>query len=164
MDTIFSYFEGYPAQLKVARMILVRGISVVGGKALCGGIEQSDSAIARAAGVDRRVVRTTIEHIMSDPELTAIFNNVRPMLNMTAMAKMIGCTSIDIIPTDSKVPGILASITADLFESGYCLRQIVINEDESGKATLSVIVEGEMAPDDIAALKDCTGVDKIILN
>lgn len=163
MDTIFSYFEGYPAQLKVARMILVRGISVIDGKAMCGGIEQSDSAIARAAGVDRRVVRTTIEHIMSVEELAKIFSNVKPMLNMSDMASMISCTSIDIIPTDSKVPGILASITARLFESGYCIRQIVINEDEDWRATLSVVIEGVMAPDDIAALKNCTGVDKVVL-
>lgn len=163
MDKVSAFFGGHPAQLKVAKMIMVRGISVVDGKAMCGDIEQSDSAIARAADVDRRVVRTTLERISSDQEMDAIFRRIRPMLNMTDMASGIGCTSFDIIPTDSKVPGILASITTNLYNAKYSIRQIVIDEDEMGKAILSVIVEGSVSPEDIASLKGCTGVDRIVL-
>lgn len=163
MDKMESFFKGHPSQLKVARMIFVRGISVESGIAYCGGIKQSDSDIARAAGVDRRVVRTTLERISSDEKMDLLFKNVRPMLNMTDIAEGLGCTSFDIVPTDSKVPGILASVTTSLFESGYCIRQIVIDEDENRQAVLSVIVEGKVTADDISSLRGCTGVGSIIL-
>ena len=163
MDNVSAFFESHPSQLKVARTIMVRGISVSNGKAMCGDIEQSDSAIARVAGVDRRVVRTTLERISADPEMDALFKRIRPMLNMTDIASYIGCTSFDIIPTDSKVPGILSSITANLFDAGYCIKQMVIGDDDNGRPILSVIVEGSMTPDDIASLKNCTGVDRIVL-
>lgn len=163
MDSMESFFKGHPSQLKVARMIMVRGISVESGIAYCGGIKQSDTDIARTAGVDRRVVRSTLERISSDNKMNELFRNIRPMLNMTDIASGIGCTSFVIVPTDSKVPGILASVTTALFESGYCIRQIVIDEDEDNKAVLSVIVEGRMTPNDISSLKGCTGVSSIIL-
>ena len=80
MEFLGDYFKGYPSQQKVAGKLLSCGIRVADGHAYCGDIEQGDSAIGRACGVDRRVVRSTLERISSTPELDAIFTKVRPML------------------------------------------------------------------------------------
>ena len=57
MFSIREYFAGYPAQFAVANMMLTHGIRLVGDKPYIGDVQQSDSAMARAIGVDRRVVR-----------------------------------------------------------------------------------------------------------
>jgi len=48
-----SHFKGFPAQEKVAQLMVVHGLRVRDGNVLAGEIKISDTALARAAGVDR---------------------------------------------------------------------------------------------------------------
>lgn len=164
MDRVNRFFQGFPSQEKVAALLIRYGISVKEGKAYCGEIEQSDSAIGRAAGVDRRVVRSTLVKISSIPELDAIFSKLQSMLSMVDLAPEIGCSSMVIIPTDAKMPGILASITSTLYENGMSVRQAIV--DDSGdreKSVLLVVVDGKIPPEIIPRLKSCRGVASIII-
>ena len=63
MDISLSEFDGFPSQKNVATVMLKQGLSVNDGKVYCGDIEISDSSLGRAAKVDRRVVRATVEKI-----------------------------------------------------------------------------------------------------
>jgi predicted regulator of amino acid metabolism with ACT domain len=63
----------------VARKIVELGLRVgENGKIYCGDVEINDVALARGAGVDRRSIRATVDVIMDDPELAAIFGNIFP--------------------------------------------------------------------------------------
>ncbi len=164
MDRVNKYFQGFPSQEKVAALLIRYGISVKEGRAFCGEIEQSDSAIGRAAGVDRRVVRSTLMRISSIPELDAIFSKLQSMLSMVELAPEIDCSSMVIVPTDAKMPGILASITSTLYENGMSVRQAIV--DDSGdreKSVLLVVVDGKIPPEVIPRLKSCRGVASIII-
>ncbi|WP_400202225.1 ACT domain-containing protein [Candidatus Methanarcanum hacksteinii] len=164
MDRVNKYFQGFPSQEKVAALLIRYGISVKEGRAFCGEIEQSDSAIGRAAGVDRRVVRSTLMRISSIPELDAIFSKLQSMLSMVELAPEIDCSSMVIIPTDAKMPGILASITSTLYENGMSVRLAIV--DDSGdreKSVLLVVVDGKIPPEVIPRLKSCRGVASIII-
>lgn len=164
MERVNRYFEGFPSQEKVATLLIKYGISVREGRAFCGDIEQSDSAIGRAAGVDRRVVRSTLMRISSIPELDAIFTKLESMLSMVELAPEIGCSSMVIIPTDATMPGILAAITSTLYENGMSVRQAIV--DDSGdreKSVLLVVVDGKIPPEVIPRLKSCRGVASIII-
>lgn len=86
MERVPVFFEHYPSQEAVALLLLRLGISVHDGFAYCGDIRQSDVAIARAAHVDRRVVRSTIEKIEQTPELLALFSKLRCMLLLSDAA------------------------------------------------------------------------------
>ena len=159
-----AMFKSCPSQWKVAELLLRNGIRVSEGKAYCGDIEQSDSAISRAAGTDRRAVRTTLERISSTPELDSFFTKLRPMLSMADLAPEIGCSSIVIVPTDAKIPGILADITTVLYKAGVSVRQAVV--DDSGdrdKSVLLVVADGRIPPETIGNLKLCRGVSSIII-
>ncbi len=164
MDRLDGMFQGFPSQEKVAATLLRYGLRVEDGKAYCGDIEQSDSAIGRASGVDRRVVKATLERISSTPELQSMFSKLRSMLSMVDLAPEIGCSSLVIIPTDAKMPGIVADITSTLFREGISLRQAIV--DDSGdreKSVLMIVVDGKIPPEIIPELKSCRGVSSIVI-
>lgn len=164
MDQLAEYFKRYPSQRAVACKLMEYGLRVEKGVAYCGDIEMSDSGLARACGVDRRVVRTTLEHISSSPNLDRIFSKLKPMLSMVDMAEEIGCSSIVLIPTDSRVPGIIADVTTVLYNSGIVLRQLmVVDAVESDTSTLEIVVEGELPENVVMMLKSCRGVSGILL-
>lgn len=162
MDMLGDSFAGYPSQEKVARLLLKHGIRVSEGKAYCGEIEQADSAIGRACGVDRRVVRATLERITSTPELSRVYANARSTLSMVDMAPDIGCSSIVITPTDSTMPGILADITDVLFRAGVSVRQAMVDDSGDG-AVLQVVAYGRIPATVIPDIKACRGVSTVLI-
>lgn len=145
-------------------LLLQNGMRVEGGRAFCGSVEQGDSAIGRACGVDRRVVRTTLERISASPELNAVFSKLKSTLSMVDLAPEIGCSSIIITPTNSRMPGILADVTRVLYSHGVSVRQAMVNDcGDEGKAVLEVVVYSRMPPEAIGELKLCRGVDSILI-
>lgn len=164
MDIIGDAFAGYPSQEKVAKLLLSHGISVRDGHAYCGEIGQGDSAIGRACGVDRRVVRATLERISAEPALDAVFSKLRCTLSMVDLAPEIGCSSIIITPTDASMPGILADITDVLYRYGVSVRQAMVDDTgDRDAAVLHVVAYGRIPNDAIPALKSCRGVASILI-
>lgn len=164
MEQLTASLKHYPSQRKVARKLLEYGIRVQGGIAYCGDIAQTDTSIARACEVDRRVVRTTLEHISSTPQLDRIFSKLRPMLSLVDVAENIDCSAIVIIPTDARIPGIIADVTTVLYNSGITLRQAVIKDDgERESSTLQIVVDGKIQESTIMLLKSCRGVASVLI-
>ena len=86
------------------------------------------------------------------------------MLSMVDMAEEIGCSSIILIPTDSRVPGIIADVTTVLYNSGIVLRQLmVVDAVESETSTLEIVVEGKLPDNVIMMLKSCRGVSGVLV-
>ena len=164
MDQLAEYLRRYPSQLKVARKLMEYGIRVSEGTAYCGDIEQTDAGIARACDVDRRVVRSTLEHISSDPVLSGVFSKLKPMLSMIDIANEMGCSALVIIPTDARIPGIIADVTTVLYNSGITLRQAVIKDEGiRERSTLEIVVDGKLQENVIMSLKACRGVDSVLI-
>lgn len=165
MKDLLEPFRGSPAQTAVVKTILGHGLRIMANKAYCGDIEISDSAIARAADADRRVVRTTIEKISSSDSLSRIFSNIRSMTMLSEVAPEIGCSVIEIIPTDEKMPGILAGIMETISESGVSIRQAAVLDPAFGSdvAKLVIIFDGKLPPEYLASVRSCRGVDRVVL-
>ena len=164
MERVREAFKGYPSQEKVALLLLKHGIRIEGGLAYCGDIEQSDASLARAAGVDRRVVRSTIQRIEKTPNLYAIFSRLQSMLLMADLAPEIGCTTLEVIPTDATMPGILADITDAIFKGGLSVRQAVVDDPGNRMDShLIIVVDGRIPPKLLPMLRECRGVGSIIL-
>ena len=164
MDCIKDGFAGFPSQERVAMLLLRHGIKVEKGTAYCGGIEQSDAAIARAAGVDRRVVRSALDRISGTPELDRVFSKLQSMLLLADVAPEISCTALEIIPTDATMPGILAEVTDVIYKGGLSVRQAVV--DDPGVRTdshLIIVADGQIPPELLPAIKQCRGVLSVIL-
>ncbi|MBO6274069.1 MAG: amino acid-binding protein, partial [Methanobrevibacter sp.] len=78
-EIIHEKFKKYPARIRVAEKMIELGLSLQeDGKIYCGNLKISDKALATAADVDRRAIKSTIEVIQNDPELFDLFNNIMP--------------------------------------------------------------------------------------
>ena len=164
MECVKEGFIGLPSQEKVAMLLLRYGIKVEKGTAYCNNIEQSDAAIARAAGVDRRVVRSALDRISAVSELDKVFSKLQSMLLLSNVAPEINCTTVEIIPTDATMPGILAGVMDVIYRGGLSVRQAVV--DDPGIRTdshLIIIVDGHIPPELLPLMKQSRGVMSVIL-
>src|SRR5712692_9802374 len=95
------YFKGFPAQEKVAQLMVVYGLRVHEGSVYAADIKLSDTAMARAAGVDRRVVTAAVETIENKAELRAFFDALRAVCHLREIAPLMGCSTIEIVSTNA---------------------------------------------------------------
>src|SRR5947208_16738465 len=72
------YFKGFPAQEKVAQLMVLNGLRVHEGNVYAGAIKISDTSLARAAGVDRRAVTATVDTSAKNPEPGDFFARLLP--------------------------------------------------------------------------------------
>jgi predicted regulator of amino acid metabolism with ACT domain len=134
----------------VARKIIELGLRVgENGKIYCGDVEINDVALARGANVDRRSIRATVDVIMDDPELAAIFGNIFPagaLLKNVASDLGFGVVEIE---AQAGTPGILATATHLISEQNISIRQAHAGDPELEEhPKLTIITEkpvkGEM--------------------
>src|SRR2546421_735719 len=102
------YFKGFPAQEKVAQLMVMYGLRVHEGSVYAAGIKISDTSLARAASVDRRVVTATVDTIAKNPELGNFFDRLQPACHLRDVAPLMNWGAIEIVPTNASKPGILA--------------------------------------------------------
>ncbi len=165
MDRILAMFDRHPSQRKVAALMLRYGISVrEDGNAYCNDVEISHSALGRAAGADRRVAKSTIDKIYRTPALMDVFSRMRSMAMLSEVAPKIGCTALEIVPVDARMPGILAGVASAIYDAGVSVRQAAI--DDTGiqeNARLIIVLDGPLPSEYLPRIRSCKGVDKIIL-
>lgn len=121
----------FPARLKVVRLMIEYGIGLrEDGKIVVGPVEIPDVSLARAAGVDRRVVKRTVEQLLTDPGLKRIFTGLRPAGAFLApIAKELGYYVVE-IRAEPWAPGILAGAAQVAAEEGISVRQAVAEDPE----------------------------------
>lgn len=128
---IAAKFQGFPARLKVIRLMIENGIGVTeNGKMVVGSIEIPDTSIAKVAGVDRRVVRKTVQQILRDEILRRIFTGLRPAGALLApIAKELGFYVIE-IRADPTAAGIIAKAAEIIAEENISIRQAIAEDPE----------------------------------
>lgn len=164
MKAVLDKFNGHRSQRMVVKTLLRYGLKVDEGRIFCGLVEIPDASVARVADVDRRVVRTAVERIMEDPELYRVFSKMNSTALLSDVAPEIGCTVLEIIPTNAEMPGILAEIAQSIYSAGVSIRQVVVDDfayDDG--ARLIVVLNGQLPPEYLPRLKACQGVASIIL-
>lgn len=112
-EEINTKFKKYPARMAVAQKMIELGLRVdKNNKIYCDNLKISDAALAKSAGVDRRVIKSTIETITKDEELSNIFGNITPAGTLLKnIAKNLGLGVIEIeVGEDNE--GILAAASA----------------------------------------------------
>ena len=163
--SLARYFGRYPSQAKVAKLLLEYGLRVDHHSVFCGEVEIADAAIARAAGVDRRIVRSAVETIESNDELLKVYSRLRPTALFREVAPAMGWSAIEIIPVDAQMPGILADVAGVISSAGISIRQAIVDDPElSEEPRLYVITESPVPPELIPAIKNCRGVRSILIH
>lgn len=154
----------YPSQAKVARLMLRSGFSVRDDRIFAGEVEVADTAIARAAGVDRRVVRSTVLTISQDKQLSKFFSKLLPTNYFKDVAPVMGWSAIEIISNDAHQPGILASISGIISDAGISVRQAIVDDPETTEEPrIFIITESTVPPELIPRLRSAKGVRSITI-
>jgi predicted regulator of amino acid metabolism with ACT domain len=162
-DTIKKCLEGYPERLKVARVLVENGLSVIDGKICLNQIEVPPVRIARAAGVDRRTVNETVNAIKSNRELRVIFEEIRSAgHSLKEIAKHLNLGVVEITPDNAKTPGILAKSATILAEGGLVIRQAIVDDPElSPEPKLTLIADKKIPGELIPELLAVKGIAKV---
>lgn len=158
--TIQDFLRHSPARLKVVRAIVELGFSVKeDGKIYCGYIEIPPTKIARAIGIDRRVINETIKMILSKPELKEVFENIKPAGPFFRdVAKKFGF-GVVVINAEPKAVGVVAEATRLIAEEGISIRQILAEDPELfPEPKLTIITERELPGGMIPKLLKIAGV------
>ena len=161
--SIMEKFEGSPSQQAVVRLLLERGFSVnEAGRVVSGAIEIPNTQIAEEAGVDRRVVDSTTDAILADPELERVFQNISQIPSLMDLAPLLDLTVLTISVRSAGESGIIAAVTGVLADHDITIRQAVSEDpDFTDEPRLHIITEGQVPGAVITELTDLDFVQSV---
>jgi predicted regulator of amino acid metabolism with ACT domain len=163
--TLAIHFGRYPSQARVAKLMLEYGLKVKDGRIFCGEVEMGDVAVGKAAGVDRRIVRSAVQTIESVPELKAVYTKLHSVALFNDVAPVMGWGTIEIIPENAQAPGIVADVSSVVTAAGLAIRQVNVGDpDLTSEPRLFLITERPVPPELIPRLKACRGVKSILIH
>jgi hypothetical protein len=151
---IRQQFERQIVRPAVVRAMIECGMRVSEDEKLyVGNVEQDYSAVARAVGVDRRVVRQTVQQIRRNEYLYSIFSRTKPFgTSLVDVVSALGYTAV-IIEADPRTPGIMAAVAEILSRHGTVVRQALADDPEMvPDARLTLVVEGQLTGETIVEL------------
>ena len=162
-ERINEKFKKYPARIRVAEKMIELGLSINDdGKIYCGNLKISDKALATAAEVDRRAIKSTIEVIQEDDELNNLFSNIIPagtLLKNIAKNLKLGVIEIEV---GSESEGILAATAKLITEKGIGIRQAYAEDTElQERPSLTIITEEPVKGDLINEFLKIKGVTRV---
>lgn len=163
-DLLEDYFSRYPAQSRVAKLMLDHGFSVRGDTVWAGDVALPDTALSRAAGVDRRVVKSTLETITDHEELEQVFERLAPTCHLRDAAPGLGWGVLEIVPTDASQPGILAAVATLIADAGISIRQAIVDDPElAHEPRLYVITQRPVPAELLPEIQAQPGVLEVII-
>lgn len=158
-------FGDLPAQEKVAQMMVRIGLRVHEDRVYAGGVEISDTALGRAAGVDRRVVTATVRTIRQSPELLRFFERLSPVCHLGEVAPLMQWGAIEIIPTSASKPGILAGVATVIAGAGISVRQVIVDDPEIVDDPHALIITEQPVPERLLPrIKAVEGVKSVVIH
>jgi len=162
-DEILEKFEGSPSQQAVIRLFLERGFSVnEEGRVVSGGIEIPYTGIARELDVDRRVVDSTTDAILADPELKRIFTNISSVPSLMDLAPVLDLTVLTIEVAAADEAGIVAEVTSILADRDVSIRQVLSEDPEfTDDPKLYVITDAELPGELLVEIRDLDYVRRV---
>ncbi|MFQ6085209.1 MAG: amino acid-binding protein [Candidatus Bathyarchaeia archaeon] len=160
-----DYFRYSPSRLRVARSIIELGLRVgEDGSIYCGPIMISNTKMANALNVDRRVIASTAKFILSEPELREVYTKIRPAgPSFQEVAKHLGF-GVVVISADPKRVGIVAKVSTIIAEEGVGIRQILAEDPELfPEPKLTIITERQVPSEIIPKLRGVPGVEGVTI-
>ena len=158
------HFKGYTAQERVAQIMVAYGLRVKDGGVYAGDIALSDSAIARAVGVDRRVVTATLQTIEKTSLLREFFGKLWPVCHLGNVAPLMGWGAIEILPTNASKPGILAGTATIISEANISVRQVIVDDPEITEDPRALLITEKPVPERLLPrIRNLDGVRGVVL-
>lgn len=163
-EKVEKKFAGYPSQMKVVRKFLEYGIRVEKGRMWCGNIEMSLSKVARAVGVDRKVVINAINIISKDKLLADVFLRLKPVCHVGEAAKVFGYGVIE-VHADPMATGVVSVVSSIISKAGIVIRYIIGDDpDISVDPKITIVTNTKLPGKVIEKLSKFKIVKKVIIS
>ncbi|MDR0900835.1 MAG: amino acid-binding protein [Methanobrevibacter sp.] len=162
-ETLKYKFEKYPARMDVASKMVELGLRIdEDHKIYCDDLKISDMALAKVAGVERKAIRSTVEFILKDKELSTIFKNILPAGTLLKnIAKNLGLGAIEIETSNENI-GILAFASKLISKEKISIRQAYASDTALEEApTLTIITEKPIPSNLINEFLKIKGVTRV---
>jgi len=161
---ISVYFNQYPKRKRLAQKLLEYGLKVDNKKIYCKDIELSDSKIARAFQLDRRIITSTVEMINEKEELKKLFSRLEPTCHLKNVASNMNWGVIEIIPNDPSQPGILADVAKVVSDAKISIRQAIVDDFEiTDEPRLFIVTEKQLPGSLIPKIRNINGVKAVVI-
>jgi predicted regulator of amino acid metabolism with ACT domain len=166
--TIKNYLENVfrdsPSKLKVVNKMMLYGISVKNDRLYCNDVEIPYKSLGDACGVDQRVIKSTVIMILNDEFLSKIFSKLGATVNLKDVSKDIGFGVLVISATDSKEPGIIASVSSVIADFNINIIQAIIEDPEFiEEPKLYIITEKPLPGEAIPKIKNLKNIKSITI-
>ncbi|RQD84474.1 MAG: regulator of amino acid metabolism, contains ACT domain protein [Methanocalculus sp. MSAO_Arc2] len=164
-SAVIDAFSESPSQLRVVRFLLDNGFGVnASGRITANGIEMPATQVARAIGVDRRVVDATARSILNNESLRQVFCNIRVTPDLSQVAEALGLAIITLIPKNAADKHIVASAVNILAGYDLSIRQLFVTDPiYSEEPKLVMIIDGPLPHGVAEDLRELPHVKRIIL-
>lgn len=164
-DLLTRYFQRFPAQSRVAQTLLSQGLSVREDGVYSGDVAISDTALARACKVDRRIISATVDTIREEPELWQVYSRLQPTCLLKDAAPVMRWGVIEIVPSDAHEPGILSHVANVVSRRGISIRQAIVDDpDLVEEPRLYVITESPVPMEVIAEIREGKGIKSVVIS
>ena len=161
---ISVHFNQYPKRKRLAQKLLEYGLKVDNKNIYCKDIELSDSKIARAFQIDRRIITSTIEMINEKDELKKLFSRLEPTCHLKNVAPNMNWGVIEIIPNDPSQPGILANVAKVVSDAKISIRQAIVDDFEiTDEPRLFIVTEKQLPGSLIPKIRNIDGVKAVVI-
>jgi hypothetical protein len=142
-------FKNSPSKMRVVKKMLFYGLSVKDGAIFCNDVEIPYKSLAKACNVDQRVVKSVVNEISSNEELSKIFLNIEASINLKDVAGAIGFGAMEITAHNPKEPGIIAAVSTLIAQYGINIRQAIVEDPEFIEEPRLYIITEEPLPGEI---------------
>ncbi|MEW6722142.1 MAG: regulator [Candidatus Micrarchaeota archaeon] len=155
-------FIRFPMRRKVAGLMLQQGMRIgKKGGIFSGEVEVSPVKIARALGVDRRVVLETAQMIRDVPELFGIFGSLAPTAYIRDVAGHLGFEVIE-IEAEPHAIGVVSEAASIIAKAGISIRQIVSDDPDIYPAPkLTIVLEKRLPGEALAKLRNLKAIRRL---
>ena len=161
---ISEYFKRYPAQEKVADLLMEYGLKVKPEGIFCGEIKIPEQAVADAIKGDRRMVSATVNTILRNPKLSKIFSKLLPTAHLKDIAPDLGWGVLDVaIGSETDRPGLLANIVDIISTFNVNIKQVVVEDVETPVVHVVIITETPIPGDSLHKIRAVKGVKSVTL-
>lgn len=162
-SNVRSQFPRQKVRLEIVRKMIELGIRTGEDDRLyVRDVEIGFSALARAVGVDRRVVKQTVSQIKKTEALKEIFSMMTPAgASLVPIASKLGYSTL-IIEADPRAAGVISTVTKVLADHSIVIRQALAEDpDMNPDARLTLVVEGNVTGDVVTQLERLIPVKSI---
>ncbi len=143
-DEIQNVFVNTPSRLKVAKLCLEHGFRLTTKGIFAGEVELSPTKIAKAVGVDRKVVEMTMKVILENVILYQIFSKLKPVADISDVARYFDKKKrgVMLVHAYSSEVGTAALVTDLLAKEDIMIRYMLCKDPElSVEATMVIVTE-----------------------